>query len=174
MAAHTAMPALTVMPAPTAMFRPTRAMPMCRVIAAGARGAIRSDTTIPFPRGPWLEARSAQRCSRQSVLGRAATAKALLASVHDAGKDGKQPQDDYGAGAQHHERDDDVMRRDSDERERGQRQIDQKDASDDLAHGQAVIGGALIEMRAMRLPERLAPHDAAGEGDRRIGEIVEG
>jgi hypothetical protein len=32
---------------PTAMFRPTRAMPMCRVIAAGARGTIRSDTTIP-------------------------------------------------------------------------------------------------------------------------------
>src|SRR5262245_32848373 len=177
MAAHTAMPALTVMPVPTAMFRPTRAMPMCRLsrtARVGLSARIRQYRPARFPRRPWLEARSAQRCSRQSVLGRAATAKSLLASVHDAGKDGKQPQDDYGAGAQHHERDDDVMRRDSDERERGQRQIDQKDASDDLAHGQAVIGGALIEMRAMRLPERLAPHDAAGEGDRRIGEIVEG
>ncbi len=38
----------------------------------------------------------------------------------------------------------------------------------------AAIGGALIEMRAMGSPERLAPHDAAGKGDRRIGEIVEG
>ena len=66
------------------------------------------------------------------------------------------------------------MRGDGDERERGQRQIGHEDPSDDPAHRQAAIGGALIEMGAMGLPERLAPHDAAGEGDRRIGEIVEG
>jgi hypothetical protein len=49
------------------------------------------NTGRPYPRRPRLGARSAQRCSRQSVLGRVAAAKSLLASVLDAGKDGKQP-----------------------------------------------------------------------------------
>src|SRR6266403_5564820 len=66
------------------------------------------------------------------------------------------------------------MCRDSDKRERGQRQINQKDASDDFAHRKAVVGGALIEMSAMSLPDRLAPHEAMCEGDRGVGEIIEG
>jgi hypothetical protein len=49
-----------------AMFRPTRAMPMCRVIAAGARGTIRSDTTIPA--GPISATTSAGGPVRPAVL----------------------------------------------------------------------------------------------------------
>ena len=60
-----------------------------------------------------------------------------------------------------------------DQRERAQRKIDQKDTGDDLGNGEAVVDRALIEVRAMRLPERLALGDAAGERDGRIGEIIE-
>ena len=67
-----------------------------------------------------------------------------------------------------------VMRHDSAARERGHRQMDQKDAGDDLAHRQASIGGALIEMRALSLPERLTSGDAAAEGEGCVGEIIEG
>ena len=63
--------------------------------------------------------------------------------------------------------------RDGDERERAQPEIDQKDAGDDLGNGEAVVGRALIEVRAVRLPERLALGDAAGERDGRVGEIIE-
>ena len=45
--------------------------------------------------------------------------------------------------------------------ERDQRQVDDKHAGDDLRHAEAAVGRALIEMRAVRLPERLAVHRSA-------------
>ena len=50
--------------------------------------------------------------------------------------------------------------------------IDQSDTPNNFRNGETVVGGALIEMLTMRLPERLAPDDAADERDRRIGEII--
>ena len=47
-------------------------------------------------------------------------------------------------------------RRDRSERQRRQRQIDREHARDDRGHREAAVGRALIEMGAMRLPERLA------------------
>jgi hypothetical protein len=63
--------------------------------------------------------------------------------------------------------------RKNDTRDRGPGKIDQKDARDDLGNREAIAGRALVEVRAMRLPKRLAPCEAEGERNRRIGEIVE-
>ena len=43
----------------------------------------------------------------------------------------------------------------------GERDIEHEHAHDDFLHGEAVIGRALIEVGAVRLPDRLAPDEAA-------------
>jgi hypothetical protein len=47
-----------------------------------------------------------------------------------------------------------------------------EDACNDLRNREAVVGGALIEVRAMRLRSRLAPCEAIGRCDRCIGNII--
>jgi len=49
----------------------------------------------------------------------------------------------------------------------------EKYARDDLGNCEALVGRTLVEVRAMGLPERLAPRDAAAERERRIGKIVQ-
>ena len=45
----------------------------------------------------------------------------------------------------------------------------------DHGHGRkTLVGGALIEMRPVRLPERFAPDEAPEQGDGGIGEVIEG
>jgi hypothetical protein len=63
--------------------------------------------------------------------------------------------------------------RKNDTRDRGPGKIDQKDARDDLGNREAIADRTLGEVPAMRLPKRLAPCEAEGERNRRIGEIVE-
>src|SRR5262245_39061457 len=63
--------------------------------------------------------------------------------------------------------------RDRNKRECRERQIEQKDASDDFAHGKATISGALVEMCTVRLPDRLSAGDAAHERNRSVGQIIE-
>ena len=51
--------------------------------------------------------------------------------------------------------------------------IEREHLADHLPHRKAVVGGALIEMRAMRRPERLAPHHPAQQRHRGIGQIIQ-
>src|SRR5580658_5050656 len=47
----------------------------------------------------------------------------------------------------------------------GQAEIDGKDVRDDLAHTKSAVDGALIKMRAVRLPDWLAVHESADQRD---------
>ena len=51
--------------------------------------------------------------------------------------------------------------------------IDREDPRRDADDGEAAVGCDLIEMRTVRLPDRLAADQAPQQGDGRIGEIVE-
>ena len=61
---------------------------------------------------------------------------------------------------------------DGDDREPGQRDIDQEHAADDRVHAAAIVGRALIEMRAMCEPEPLAPCDPLNQRHRRIRKVI--
>src|SRR5207248_11327734 len=93
-------------------------------------------------------------------------------SLSGARKSHKQPGDEYRARCQHHQRHHGSIGRDADEREYGQADIDQEHASDDLVNLETVVGRPLVEMRAMRLPERLASDDAPRKRDCCVGKIV--
>ena len=58
------------------------------------------------------------------------------------------------------------------DRERRERNIDGENAHDHVDDRKAAVRGALIEMRAMRLPDCLAVLCATHECDSRVGEII--
>ena len=59
------------------------------------------------------------------------------------------------------------------QRERGEHDIEYKDFGHDRWHRKAVVGGALVEVRAMCGPERLAADNALEQRQGRIRQIIE-
>ncbi len=58
-------------------------------------------------------------------------------------------------------------------RQKAESDVYRKHARDHGHRGKAVIGGALIKMRAVRLPDRFPADGSSQQGDRGVGEIVE-
>ena len=60
-----------------------------------------------------------------------------------------------------------------DKRKRRKAEIDGEDARDDFGHREAAVGGALIVMGAVRLPDLLAARQPTDQGERGVGQIVQ-